>query len=125
MALINPSSPYWYNAFFAQILAPISADILFTIGLLVVSEVFPSDTQALAGAVFNTVTQFGTSVGLTVLTVISAAVTQKEGAEETEERRLLAGYRASFWTAFAVLVGACVIGGVGLRRMGKVGLKRD
>ena len=126
MALISPHWPYWYAAFPAQLLAPLACDIMFTIGLLVVSEGFPAHTQALAGAVFNTVTQFGTSVGLTVIAVVAAAVTNSkvdEGKERTEE--LLAGYRAAFWTQFALTGLACLIGAFGLKRIGRVGVKRD
>ena len=82
--------------------------------------------QALAGAVFNTVAQFGTSLGLTLIAVIAASVTKKEGEKEIGmEAELLAGYRAGFWTAFASMGIACIIGAFGLRRMGKVGVKRD
>ena len=72
MALINLKWPYWYDAFFAQILQSLSAEVLFTVGMLVVSDVFPTRTQALAGAVFNAVAQFGSSIGLTVTPIISS-----------------------------------------------------
>lgn len=123
MAFNDPSWPYWYDAFIVQLLQPLSADILFTVGLLVVSEVFPPTTQALAGAVFSTVAQFGTSIGLTIFTVISASVgkSEKGGGEHS----LLEGYRAGFYASFGTAVFACVIGGIGLRRMGKIGMKRD
>lgn len=126
MALISAHWPYWYAAFPAQLLSPLSCDILFTIGLLAVSEGFPAHTQALAGAVFSTVAQFGTSLGLTLLAVVAASVTKSEGDQgKGREEELLAGYRASFWTAFTSMGLACLIGAFGLRRMGKVGVKRD
>lgn len=125
MALINTEWPYWYDAFFAQVFAPLSADILFTVGLLVISDIFPPRTQALAGAVFSTVTQLGTSIGLTVMAVIASSVSQKEKATVSSQERLMAGYRASFWVAFAWMVLASVIGCFGLRGIGKIGLKRD
>ncbi|KAI9706766.1 MAG: hypothetical protein M1820_004736 [Bogoriella megaspora] len=126
MALINPAWPYWYDAFFAQLLFPLSSDVLFTIGLLVVSDVFPERDQALAGAVFNTVSMLGTSVGLTCMSVISAAVTDASNfGDKASPEALMSGYRASFWTLFAWMVTAGVIGGLGLRRVGKVGVKRD
>jgi hypothetical protein len=126
MALIDAQRPYWYNAFFAQLLAPVSADVLFTIGLLVVSDVFPTSTQALAGAVFSTVAQFGTSIGLTVMAVISSSAIAKSNIEEkSSPDALMVGYRASFWAAFAWMSLACLIAAFGLRRIGKVGLKRD
>ncbi|KAK3676768.1 hypothetical protein LTR78_003545 [Recurvomyces mirabilis] len=124
MAIINPKWPYWYDAFPAQILAPVSGDVLFTVGLIIVSASFPPQTQGLAGAVFNTVAQIGTSIGLTVLSVISTAVTKENGSEESVPA-IMKGYRASFWTLFAMMILATGIGGVGLRKLGKVGEKRD
>jgi MFS family permease len=126
MALINPEWPYWYNAFFAQILQPLSADVLFTVGMLIVSDVFPTHTQALAGGVFNTVTQFGTSIGLTVMAVISSTITeQSKYPKKTSPEALLVGYRATFWVALAWMITTCLIGAFGLCKVGKVGLKRD
>ena len=126
MALANPGKPYWYNAFFAQLLAPISNAILFTIGLLIVSDVFPPTTQALAGAVFNTVAQFGISLGLTIISVISTSVTNhSKDPDKTSPAALLVGYRASFWACAAWIAMAVVTCAVTLRKVGKVGSKRD
>jgi hypothetical protein len=85
MALISARWPYWYAAFQAQLLAPLSCDILFTIGLLTVSEVFSAHTQGLAGAVFNTVAQFGASFGLTLMAVVAAVVTKSEEWQKKRE----------------------------------------
>jgi MFS family permease len=126
MATINPSATYWAAAFPAQLLQPLSVDVLFTVGLLIVSEAFPEDTQALAGGVFNTVGQLGMSIGLALMGVISSSVTQ--GSRFTIKdgpAALMLGYRASFWAAFAWMVLACVVGGWGLRKVGRVGLKRE
>ncbi|TVY93504.1 putative MFS-type transporter [Lachnellula willkommii] len=126
MAVISPRWPYWYAAFPAQLLSPMACDIMFTIGLLAVSEGFPADTQALAGAVFNTVNQFGQSIGLTLLAVVSAVVTKKtEDRGKGKDEALFLGFQAGFWTAFALGVPACLVGGFGLRHMGKIGVKRD
>jgi hypothetical protein len=126
MAVISSHWPYWYAAFPAQLLSPLSCDILFTIGLLAVSEEFPANTQALAGAVFSTVAQFGTSLGLTLIAVVAASVTKHEAEKGMgREKELLVGYQAGFWTAFASMGIACIIGAFGLRRMGRVGVKRD
>lgn len=57
MALVDPDWSYWYMEFWAQTLAPLSGDVLFTVGLLIISEEFPEEMQGLAGAVFNTVAQ--------------------------------------------------------------------
>lgn len=124
MALINPTWPYWSSAFVAQILQPISGDILFTVGLIVVSEAFPEDTQALAGAVFNMVAQFGNALGLAIMQVVSTLISQ-EASSGTHEEIILEGYKASFWTMFALMVTCAVIGAMGLRRAGPIGLKRE
>jgi len=115
MAVIDVEWPYWYDAFFAQALSPISADILFTVALLVISDVFPQRTQALAGAVFNTVSQFGNSLGLTVTAVISSLATKRAAASPADDQSpgpLLVGYKAGFWAAFAWMMCAFSIGGV-------------
>ena len=126
MALINSQWPYWYDAFFAQILSYFSVDVLFTVGILIVSDVFPARTQSLAGAVFNTLGQFGTSIGLCVMGVISNAVTRGSGyADKTSPDALLEGYRATFWASFAFMLIACCVAALGLRNIGKVGGKRD
>lgn len=124
MAVIQPSWPYWANAFVAQLLQPISCDALFTVGLIVITDVFPEDTQALAGAVFNTAAQFGTALGLAITQVVSTQVT-KEHSDKDETYALMEGYRASFWTMFGLMVLCAVVGGFGLRKTGRVGLKRD
>lgn len=90
------------------------------------SEEFPRHTQALTGAVFNTVAQFRTSLGLTLIAVIAASVTKNEADRGMQrEEELLARYRAGFWTVFTSMGITCFIRAFGLRRMGKVGVKRD
>lgn len=124
MAVIQPTWPYWTNAFIAQLLTPISADILFTVGLIVISDVFPEDRQAIAGAVFSTATQFGTAFGLAIMQAISALVS-KDHADMKPVQALMEGYRASFWAMFALMLACCLIGVWGLRKTGKIGLKVD
>ncbi|KAF4848960.1 Methylenomycin A resistance protein [Colletotrichum siamense] len=125
MALAKPEWPYWYNAFFAQLLQPISGDILFTVGLIIVSEAFPEDTQALAGAVFNAASQFGTSLGLAIMQVVAGVVTKKAAAREAPVDALLLGYRASFWAMTGFMVLCFALGLVGLHKTGKVGNKKE
>jgi MFS family permease len=99
---------------------------MFTVGLLVVSDVFPKHMQALSGAVFNTCAQLGTAIGLTVTSVISASVTDaSQYSDKTFPSALLVGYRATFWTMFAWMLVVCIVCVLGLRSVGKIGLKRD
>ena len=135
MALVNPAWSYWYLEFWAQVFAPFSADVLFTVGLIIVSDSFPEKTQALAGAVFNTLAQFGMSLGVGVCQVVALGVMDSRGgagkgggeggAFEEDSGQVVRGYQASFWTMFAYMVVCGVIAVVGLRKAGKVGLKRE
>ena len=100
--------------------------VLFTVGILLVSEMFPDRTQALAGAVFNTVAQFGQAIGLALNGVVSNTVTQhSKFTDKDSPDALLTGYRAGFWTCTGWMILACFIGALGLRKSGRVGLKRD
>jgi hypothetical protein len=46
--------------------------VLYTISNLIIADAFPASKQSLAGGVFNTVSQIGNSVGLTIGAVIEA-----------------------------------------------------
>ncbi|KAL8710418.1 MAG: hypothetical protein Q9220_005019 [cf. Caloplaca sp. 1 TL-2023] len=93
---------------------------------LIIVDVFPVKTQALAGAVFNTVAQCGTSLGIATMSVVATNVTKgSKIANKHSPAALMEGYRAQFWFSFASVLLTCMIGVVGLRKAGKVGLKRD
>ncbi|KAL8837826.1 MAG: hypothetical protein Q9176_005460 [Flavoplaca citrina] len=126
MALINPKWSYWYAAFWSMVLYPVSADVLFTISSLIIVDVFPAKTHALAGAVFNTVAQFGTSLGIAIMAVVASNVTRESGNPNKESpAALMEGYRITFWLGFASMLLTGAVGIVGLRKAGKVGLKRE
>lgn len=126
MAVIDPQWPYWYMAFFAQLLQLLSLNVLFTVGLLIISSIFPTRTQALGGAVFNTCAQLGTSIGLTITSVIADSVTAASPeVDKTSPDALMTGYRAAFWALFAWMLIVCLAGVFGLRRVGKIGMKQD
>jgi MFS family permease len=104
----------------------LSCDILFTVGLLVVSDVFPAHMQALSGAVFNTCAQLGTAIGLTVTSLIATSVTNaSNNTDKSSPNALMAGYRAVFWTMFAAMVLTCLLSVLGLRKAKLVGVKRE
>ncbi|KAH7187341.1 hypothetical protein DER44DRAFT_853830 [Fusarium oxysporum] len=117
MAMIDPNWSYWVGAFFAQTLLPFSIDVLFTVGLIIVTEVFPEKNQSVAGAVFNTAAQFGNALGLAIVQVVSAGVTNRNINPKSPEARL-EGYRASFWTLFALMLVCVLVGALGLRKAG-------
>ena len=102
MAVINPHWPYWYDPFFAQLLSPVSVDVLLTISILIISFVFPARTQALAGAVFQILAQHRTYISLTTTSVISAAVTKGSNfSNKSSLEALMEGYRSSLRELFA------------------------
>lgn len=93
---------------------------------MIIADSFSAKTQGLAGAVFNTIAQFGTSIGLTAFAIISASVTQdSDYTNKNSPDALMDGYRAVFWTCFGLMMLASGIGAWGLRKVGKVGLKQE
>jgi nitrate/nitrite transporter NarK len=126
MAVASPYWSYWSAPFISLLLCPIAADTLFTISNLVITSVFPTETQGLAGGVFNTISMIGNSVGLAITAVIAGEVSKHEaGGGHSRREELLDGYRASFWMCFAASVVVVGVTGWGLRSIGKVGLKRE
>lgn len=59
------------------------------------------------------------------MAVISTAVTSESAfADKSSPEALLAGYRAAFWACFALMVLATLAGGIGLRHVWRVGVKK-
>jgi Na+/melibiose symporter-like transporter len=126
MAVMKPKASYWVYEFPALALNPIGSDIQYTISNLVITSVFPVKTQALAGGVFNTVSQIGKSFGLATSAVIASTITIRSSTGEKDSTEaLLDGYRAAFWYCFGLSALAFIISIWGLRNIGKVGTKRD
>ena len=91
-----------------------------------ITEVFSPQTQALAGAVFNTISQLGTSMGIAVMAVIAQSFTDNSLANGTDlPQAYLAGYRAVFWACFVLMMLAADMGYWGLRGVGKLGTRKD
>jgi hypothetical protein len=100
--------------------------VLFIAGALIITNNFSASRQSLAGSILNTVFQFGSSVGLAVMAVISTSVSDVSlHAGEQRTHALLEGYRAAFWTLLGTAVLYCFVGAIGLRRIGKIGLKKE
>lgn len=127
-ALQEPSWTYWAAGFPGMCLGVISTDLLFNIANLVITTQFPGRRQALAGGVFNTVTQLGNSIGTAVTAMIAASVTEAEMRGDDGVKTaaaMLKGYRSAFWACFAAAAISIVTSSVGLRKAGKVGAKKD
>ncbi|KAI9722833.1 MAG: hypothetical protein M1828_004399 [Chrysothrix sp. TS-e1954] len=122
----KPSQMYWPMEFPAMVLQPFGADSLYTIANLVTTSQFSGELQGIAGGVFNTVSQIGKSIGLALASVVANTVTQRSRFEDKKSpEALFEGYRAAFWFCFALNVATLVLSLLGLRKIGKVGLKRD
>ncbi|KAE8150551.1 major facilitator superfamily domain-containing protein [Aspergillus avenaceus] len=119
MALVNPSWGYWRGPFVAMLLSPLHPDVLFTVSNLIISHAYPGQNQALAGAVFNSVSQVGNSVGLAVSAAIAASV------QDHSHDDILKGYQAAYWLMFAAMIVVCVVSYFGLRGGGYIGKKSD
>lgn len=142
MCIINPSWNYWACAFWAVLLSPVSAGgkcpfcsnhtnfrqltsllVIFTIANLVITDAFPKETQALAGAMSNTAQQLGGAFGLALAGIVSAI--GSEGRPEGTTDTLWHGYRAVFFMCFGAMAVSCILGSIALRKTGVVGKVKD
>ena len=121
MAIIKPEWSYWTCAFIATACTPVCADVLFTVANLVITSVFPPQTHGLAGGVFNTISNIGSSIGLAITAVVASSVTMSETGDPA--KILMDGYRATFWLCFGANILVLVVVAFGLRNIGKVGIK--
>ncbi|KAH7134153.1 MFS transporter [Dactylonectria macrodidyma] len=126
-AVQHPEWPYWAAGFPAMCLSVVSIDLLFNVSNLVITSSFPSKDQALAGGIFNTVTQLGNSVGPAITAMIASSVThaKMDDGGISEASATLEGYRSAFWACFGLAVVSVAISAVGMRKAGKVGMKKD
>lgn len=125
LVVMRPNASYWEFVFPAVSLVPISADVLYTISQLIITAEFDENTQALAGGVFNTVAQIGKSVGIALSAIIASSVSARYKSSDTQGQRLLEGYRAAWWFTTAAILACILVTLIGLRNIGKVGVKRD
>ena len=70
------------------------------------------------------VSQLGSSIGIALTAAVAKIATA--GLEDPRSPEvLLKGYKAAFWMCFAAAIMSCLISTIGLRKSGKVGLKRE
>ncbi|KAF9446080.1 MFS general substrate transporter [Macrolepiota fuliginosa MF-IS2] len=96
-ALIDTKETYWAFGFPATILSVLGVDFVFTSGTLYIAKISLPHEQSLAGALFQFMTQLGTSAGVTISTVVFDRVTLslREGEDD------IRSYRAAQWTGCA------------------------
>ena len=103
-----------------------SLAVNYTVANLLITDIFPKETQALAGAVYQTMSQLGMSIGIAVLSVISNTITDRTRLPDKESpEALMQGFRAVFWTCFAMMVLSTLVGMWGLRGWRKIGSDRQ
>ncbi|KAG7091772.1 hypothetical protein E1B28_008175 [Marasmius oreades] len=124
-AIIVPEVTYWAYGFPAAIFAVVGADFVMSSGTLFIAKVSPPHEQSVAGAVFQCMQQLGTSIGVTVGTVVfNRLIRQKTGSDSqvTAPREvLLDSYRAAQWTNFAFAILAAILAIIFLQGVGIVG----
>ncbi|OHE92091.1 integral membrane protein [Colletotrichum orchidophilum] len=126
MAIADPAWSYWICVFWAMFMNAIGADTLFTISNLLITSLFPARKQAVAGGVYNTIAQIGKSVGLASSGAVASAVSARSSLAEKESPiALLEGYRAAFWYCFTLHGVTLFVTVWGLRKIDKVGLKKE
>ncbi|KII89636.1 hypothetical protein PLICRDRAFT_39748 [Plicaturopsis crispa FD-325 SS-3] len=131
-AVIDPSKPYWTFGFPAAVLSVFGADFVFASGTIFVAKVVTPDEQSVAGGLFQTMTQLGTALGLTITTIVFNRVVKREaelvgqdisvtGTASASPAAQLKGYRSAQWTCFAFGIFASLLGIAFLRKVGVVG----
>ncbi|KAF9077668.1 putative efflux transporter [Rhodocollybia butyracea] len=119
-ALINPNAVYWAFGFPSAIIAVVGADFVFACGTMYVAKKCLPHEQSVGGAVFQTMTQLGTALGVTVSTVVFDRVLESREADNgfnvdnstasTEPQWLtFPAYKAAMWTCFAFGMCACFL----------------
>jgi len=127
-ALANPSDSYWVYGFPSAIMSVIGADFAFSGGTLFIAKISLPHEQSVGGALFQTMTQLGTSFGLSITTIIFDRVqydwTKKLGVasgDEVPREALLHAYHAAQWGSFAFGILATILAAVFLRGTGIIG----
>ncbi|KIP11053.1 hypothetical protein PHLGIDRAFT_173914 [Phlebiopsis gigantea 11061_1 CR5-6] len=134
-AVINVSSPYWAFGFPSAILSVFGADFVFAAGTLFVAKISLPHEQSLGGALFQTMTQLGSSFGLSITTIIYNSVltnesktfgvaVNKSGTNAPRSAQLDA-YKAAMWGGFAFGIIGAVLAALFLRHVGIVGHQKE
>ncbi|KAK0467833.1 putative efflux transporter [Desarmillaria tabescens] len=114
-ALINPTTTYWAFDFPAAVLSVVGADFVFAAGTLFIAKVSLPHEQSVAGAVFQTMTQLGTSFGVTISTVVYDRVLRARAEDfgtdssNAPKPAQLDAYQAAAWTDFAFGIFAALL----------------
>ncbi|KAL0565729.1 hypothetical protein V5O48_016292 [Marasmius crinis-equi] len=131
-ALIDPAAPYWAFGFPAAILSVFGADFVFTAGTMFIAKISLPHEQSVAGGTLQCMMQLGTSLGITISTVVfnnslhfppppHGGPPPGPPWPSAPPHVQLKSYHAAFWTTFAFGVLAALLAVVFLRGVGIVG----
>jgi predicted MFS family arabinose efflux permease len=119
-AVVKPSETYWAYGLPSAILSVFGADFVFSAGTLFIAKVALPHEQSVAGALFQTMTQLGTSFGLAITTLVFDHVRRMESAKLgvtagdgfdsfAPPRAQLLAYRAAEWGGFGFGIAAAIL----------------
>ncbi|EIM80449.1 MFS general substrate transporter [Stereum hirsutum FP-91666 SS1] len=135
-AAIDPSLPYWALQFPSALIIVVGADFVFAAGTLFIAKICLPHEQSVGGAIFQTMTQIGSTFGLSISTIVYNAIVRSKAAKlgvevtgstsdsDIPKAALLGGYKGAHWTAFAFGIAGTVMGILFLRGVGIVGHKK-
>ncbi|KAF9254730.1 MFS general substrate transporter [Marasmius fiardii PR-910] len=128
-ALINPATTYWAFGFPSTILAVLGSDFVFPTGTIFVAKVALPSEQSVAGAVFQGMTQLGTTLGVSISTIAYNRVLLKQATDlgltpnDIPQTERLSAHQAAMWVNFGFGIAAAVLALLFLRGVGPVGAK--
>ncbi|KAI0729086.1 efflux transporter [Fomitopsis betulina] len=133
-AVIDPHAVYWAFGFPAAVLSVFGADFVFAAGTLFIAKVCLPHEQSVGGALFQTMTQLGSSFGLAITTIVYdselAGASRKAGVIVNVDgtnaplSAQLSAYKDAFWTGCAITMFGAVLAVLILRGAGIVGHRK-
>ncbi len=120
---IPPSTSYFAYGFISMTFSAFAADTVYPVIGLFTTQSLPRKDQAVGGALFQTMGGLARAISMPITSVIQTEVQAnlvRSGAGES--KAFLGGTRAVEWFCFACGIVSILIGILGLRNIGKVGL---
>ncbi|KIK39599.1 hypothetical protein CY34DRAFT_808124 [Suillus luteus UH-Slu-Lm8-n1] len=130
-ALIDPKATYWAFGFPSTVLIVFGSDFVYAAGTIFVAKIARPDERSVAGALFQTMTQVGTALGLAVSTLVFNIVVANESADgdvaansASANSAQLKGYRSAQWACASFSLMAALLAALFLHGVGIVGEKK-
>ena len=109
-AMIDLNVPYWAFGFPSAYLITLTVDFMFTSGTLFISKISLPHEQSIAGVLFQAMTWIGSTIGLSVSTIIFNGILRAQSCylgvsvdqegDNTPMAAQLKAYQAMMWTEF-------------------------